>query len=428
MAFNIFKWFLRKQDTEETGGEEVAVGDFLEGEVENAALGLEIYLQRMAFWQCVRKIGSAVSAVEWETYRRGKSIRSREYWAWNYSPNPNETREQFFQKLVAQLFAEQEALVIETRGGARYVVDAFSVEKRLSGDIYRDIAVDGESVPGTFTAGDVLHFTISGERIKRILIAIASAEGRLIKSATANYVRNQGIRGVLKVDDTAEAEPDFEETYEDLISNKFKKYFTAENAVLPMFNGYEFTERKDSGGSSKSNLVGTRDIRNMIDDILELTAQAIGIPPSVAAGKNVTDTDFKEFMTLSVQPLVRMIAEEINRKLYGRDLVFYGTYLVPNYAGVRYTDLFDVANPIDKLIGSGAFCINDIRVRLGLDVIDEPWAWQHWMTKNYSSVEDLLVGVDSDTAPAAEPPENNDKEESDGQENADTDGDDDTTE
>lgn len=96
-----------------------------------------------------------------------------------------------------------------------------------------------------------------------------------------------------------------------------------------------------------------------------------------------------------IQPLVKQIESEINRKLYGQALVFSDTYIVANLGGVRYTDLFDVANPIDKLIGSGAFCVNDIRTRLGLDVIDEPWAWQHWMTKNYSSVEDLLTCVDN---------------------------------
>lgn len=413
MAFNIFKWILKKTGTETDSsgtGTEVSVGDFLDADAESVVVGLEIYLQRMAFWSCVRKIGAAVAAVEWETYRRGKSVKAREYWSWNYSPNPNETREQFFSRLIGQMFLYQEALVIETRGGARYVADAFSVEKKLTGDIYRDISVDGESVPGTFAAGDVLHFTITGDRIRQILIAIAAVEGKLLKTASSSYIRNSGMRGTLRVDDVAEADPDFEEDYEDLINNKFKKYFTAENAVLPLFNGYEFTERNSSGGSTKANLTGTRDIRNLIDDIIELTAQAIGIPASIAAGKNVTEADFKEFMTLSVQPLVRMIAEEMNRKIYGRDLVFAGTYIVPNYAGVRYTDLFDVANPIDKLIGSGAFCINDIRVRLGLDVIDEPWAWQHWMTKNYSSVEDLLDGIDSTSEPAAQPGNNNEEE------------------
>lgn len=427
MAFNFFKYFFKKtgEETDESViGKEVTVSDFLDADAESIAVGLEVYLERMAFWSCVRKISAAVAAVEWETYRRGKSVKAREYWAWNYEPNPNENREQFFSNLIGQLFLHQEALVIETQSGGRYVADAFTTEKRLSGNIYRDVVVDGESVSGVYASGDVLYFTISGDRIRQILTAIAATEGKLLKTAASSYIRSSGMRGTLRIEDTAEADPDFEETYEDLINNKFKKYFTAENAVLPMFNGYEFTERQNPGTGTK----GTRDIRSLIDDVVELTAQALGVPPSIAAGKNVKDDDFKEFMSLTIQPLVHMIALEMNRKIYGRDLVFAGTYIVPNYAGVRYTELFDVANPIDKLIGSGAFCINDIRVRLGLDVIDEPWAWQHWMTKNYSSVEDLLVGVDSDTAPAAEPSENKEKEKSDGQENTDTDGDGDTTE
>ena len=198
---------------------------------------------------------------------------------------------------------------------------------------------------------------------------------------------------MLHVDELAEADPDFEETYSDLINEKFCKYFIVENVVFLFFNGYTYDEQ--AANATATRVVSTtRDIRALMDDIVELTAQAIGIPSSIGTGKNVTDADFKAFMTSPVQPLIKRIESEINRKVYGQSLVFSGTYIVANLGGVRYTDLFDVANPIDKLIGSGAFCVNDIRVRLGLDVIDEPWAWQHWMTKNYSSVEDLLTTVE----------------------------------
>lgn len=418
MALKFLNWILRRDDkaSEETGTE-VTVGDFLDQETQAAMVGLEIYISRMAFWSIVRKIGSAVAAVEWETYRRGKKVKAREYWAWNHSPNPNQTRDEFFQKLVGTLYSEQEALIVETRGGHRYVADAFSVTEKLSGNVYQDIAVNGESVPGVFLASDVLHLKIEGERIKRILLAIAGAEGKLLKSSAAGYLRSQGTRGILHIDDTAEADPEFDETYEDLVNEKFKKYFTADNAVLPLFNGFTYTEQESSGGSSRSDLVGTRDIRSLMDDIVELTAQALGVPVTIATGKGQTDADFKAFMTYTVQPLVKMIAGEINRKLFGRELIFAGTYIAANLGGVRYNDLFDVANPIDKLIGSGAFCINDIRVRLGLDVIDEPWAWQHWMTKNYSSVENLLVGVDGEPAGQPEKKEESDEQTTETQDN-----------
>lgn len=404
MAFKLFNWLLGSKEnteTEETTGTRVEVKDFLDNDEGSLDAAMSYYIQRMAFWSAVRKIGSAVAAVEWQTYRRGKKVQAREYWSLNYEPNPNQTREQFFQKLVGKLYTTQEALVVDYRGN-RYVADSFKTTSRLTGDIYSDITIGNDTLPMVYTAKDVLHFTISGDSAKILLTAISGMEGKLLKSAIGNYVRSQGTRGVLKIDDTAEAEADFDEIYADLIQEKFKKYFTAENAVLPLYNGYDFQPSESTGGSTKSSLSGTRDIKNMLDDIVEFTAQALGAPVSIVTGKNITDNDFKEFMTSIVRPLVRSIANEINRKVYGRDLVYAGTKVEPNYADVRHTDLFDVANPIDKLIGSGAFCINDIRQRLGLDVIDEQWAWQHWMTKNFSSVDDLLVGVD-DTEPAAEP-------------------------
>lgn len=390
MAFNFLKWILSSaEDT--TTGVPVSVGDFLDQGGETPLAGLEIYLQRMAFWAIVRKIGHAVGAVEWETYRRGKKVRAREHWSWNYSPNPNQTRQEFFMRLVGVLYQRQEALVVEYCGN-RYVADAYTVTTSISGDAYQDITVQGESIPGVFKSSDVMHFTIGGDRIQTILNAIARAEGQLLRTTSSAYVRDSGRHGVLHVDELAEADPDFEETYSDLVNEKFRKYFTAENAVLPLFNGYTYDEQQSSSSAGRAQT--TRDIRALMDDIVELTAQALGIPASIGTGKNVTEADFKTFMTSPIQPLIKQIETEINRKLYGQALVFSDTYIVANLGGIRYTDIFDVANPIDKLIGSGAFCVNDIRTRLGLDAIDEPWAWQHWMTKNYSSVEDLLTCVD----------------------------------
>ncbi|MEG2383660.1 MAG: phage portal protein, partial [Oscillospiraceae bacterium] len=59
-----------------------------------------------------------------------------------------------------------------------------------------------------------------------------------------------------------------------------------------------------------------------------------------------------------------------------------------------HIDLLGAATGIDKLIGSGVVCINDIRGLLGQPLIDEPWAWQHFITKNYSTVADLLNSLE----------------------------------
>ena len=230
-----------------------------------------------------------------------------------------------------------------------------------------------------------------------MLSGITGAEGRLIKSASSAYIRNQGSHGILRIDDLAEADADFEETYSDLVNEKLRKYFTAENAVLPLFKGYEFTEHESTGGSTKSSLSGTRDIRSLYDDIVEYVAQSMGCPVSIVTGKQLTKEDFDQFITHCVKPIVEMLADEMNRKLYGMSRVQNGAYIAPNYGHIKHSDLFDIADPIDKLIGSGAFSVNDIRKRLGLEPIDEDWANEHWMTKNYAPAGEMLNGlVESD--------------------------------
>ena len=74
MAFNIFKWFFGKNENGQATGDKVKVKGFLDEEVGEFYAGMELYVQRMIFWAMVRKVGSAVGAVEWKTFRRGKKF------------------------------------------------------------------------------------------------------------------------------------------------------------------------------------------------------------------------------------------------------------------------------------------------------------------------------------------------------------------
>lgn len=395
MAFERIKKFFAKTNEEPTGTR-ISKRDFLDNSGESVdAIAVQEFLQQLAFWSIVRKIGSAVAAVEWETYRAHKRVTGKESWAWNFEPNPNQTKVQFFQKLVGKLYATGEALVVEWgSNGYRYIADSFSTVQNLSGDKYADVVIHDQQIMNkTYQCKDVLHITLAGDNVNAVLSGIVGAEGTLIKSASSAYLRNQGMHGILRIDDLAEADADFEETYADLVNNKMQKYFKSENAVLPLFKGYEFREQESTGGSTKSSLSGTRDIRSLYDDIVEYVAQAMGVPVSIVTGKQLTKEDFDQFITHTVKPIVEMFGEELNRKIYGMSRVQNGAYIAPNYGHIKHSDLFDIADPIDKLIGSGAFSVNDIRKRLGLEPIDEDWANEHWMTKNYAPADEVLSGL-----------------------------------
>ena len=71
-----------------------------------------------------------------------------------------------------------------------------------------------------------------------------------------------------------------------------------------------------------------------------------------------------------------------------------GNYLKIDTKAIKHIDLLSVSTAIDKLIGSGSFCINDIREAIGEEPIDEDWARQHFITKNYETVELALKALE----------------------------------
>ena len=125
--------------------------------------------------------------------------------------------------------------------------------------------------------------------------------------------------------------------------------------------------------------------------MIQTTANAFNMPTSIAIG-NVQDTSkaIDEFLTFCIDPLIRILEAEITRKSFTQSQVINGSYVKFDTTAIKHIDLLDVATAIDKLISSGCFTINDIRKTIGADEIDEPWANQFFMTKNYSAIEDLV--------------------------------------
>ena len=90
-----------------------------------------------------------------------------------------------------------------------------------------------------------------------------------------------------------------------------------------------------------------------------------------------------------------MLEDEINRKRNGFEGFLKGDYIKIDTTTVKHIDIFDIATPVDKLISSGAFTINDIRKLIGEPEIAEDWASQHFITKNYSTIQDLLESLNN---------------------------------
>ena len=63
-------------------------------------------------------------------------------------------------------------------------------------------------------------------------------------------------------------------------------------------------------------------------------------------------------------------------------------------SSIRHFDLFGNAASVEKLVGSGAFTINDILRAAGQEPIDAPWANEHFLTKNIATMQEAVNALD----------------------------------
>lgn len=350
----------------------------------------QVYIRELAFWTCVNKIANALSKCEFRTYYHHEPVKKGEYYLWNIEPNRNQNASAFLTKLIGKLYLNNEALVVES-SGQLYVADDFQKTVYALYDYqFTGVTVDDFTFGKTFYQNEVLYFQLNSLDMRHLVNLLYSSYNELLQYAANAYRKSRGSRGILDIDAQAQAEDDFSDTLQELMTNYFKKFFESENAVLPLYDGYKYTELQSKTYSSES----TRDIKALADDIFDFTARAFSFPPSLAKG-DVQDTEkaTDELLTFCMDPLARMLEKEINRKRNGMAGFLAGNYLWIDTTAVKHIDIFDIAAPVDKLISSGIYSINDIRRVIGEAPIDEEWAKTHFITRNYGVVTEILDGL-----------------------------------
>lgn len=383
MGFSIKRLF-KSRETPET--EKVTSIEITDQQVRDAAT--EICLRELAFWTCVGKIANALTKCEFRTFCEGKEVFGDEYYAWNYEPNRNQNKAEFLSKAMEKLYRENELLIVESNDGQLLVADSFDVTlNTLYGDTYSNVMVDDYQFSRSFRSKDVLHWKLNNRNVNKIIHGLYSSYSKLIDYSAQSYLKSRGSRGILNISAMAQSDKLFEEKLQKLMNKYFKSFFSSSNAVLPLFEGYKY---EDLG--SKTYSEGTsRDIKNQYDDIFDFTARGFSMPPSLVKG-DVQDTSkaVEEMLTFCLDPLAEMLQQEINRKRMGKSEVQKGTRLQINTMRVKHIDMFDIATPADKLISSGIYTVNMLLRAMGEPQLSEEWADQHFITKNYSTIQEFL--------------------------------------
>ena len=309
----------------------------------------EVYLRELAFWTCVNKIANAISKCEFKTYIKKKEVKGQEYYLWNYEPNQNQNATSFMNKLIGKLYRNNECLVVEVNNHI-YVADSYSKEVlALKEYRFSGITFDGYELSETREMSEVMFFELNSENMRNLTNGMYETYSKLLIYAQDAYKKSRGKKGILNIGAIAQESENFDETFQELMSTYFKNFFESDSAVLPLFDGYEYQDISESGKTYSTE--STRDIKSLADDIFEFTARAFSFPPSLAKG-DVQDTGkaIDELLTFVIDPLIKMLQQEINRKRNGYTGFKAGNYVKIETLAVKHIDIFDIATPVDKLI------------------------------------------------------------------------------
>lgn len=351
------------------------------------AAAQEFQLRDLSFWICANMIANAVGRCEFRTFRGGQEIREREHYLWNVEPNANQNSTAFLHKLVAKLLVDGEALVISTRQREGYDALVVADAWLQSGDYpsrqneYINVQAGDVSYEKTFREREVLHLKLNHINVKPVLDGLYGAYWRLISAAMKRYEWDKGQHWKVHVGQMASGAEDFTENFSRMIEQQVKTFLDSNGAILPEFDGYAYT---NEGGKATVDLA---DIQAQMKDVLGFTAKALQIPAVLVDGSVQGTEDAQgRFLTGCIDPICDQLQEEINRKRYGYEGMQAGDYLRVDTSSIRHFDMFANAANVEKLVGSGAFTINDVLRSAGLPTIPEPWADEHYMTKNIAAL------------------------------------------
>lgn len=353
---------------------------------------MELAITEFAINVAISLIAGAVSKCEFRTFRNYEEVFGDEYYLWNIEPNRNQNSSQFLQEMIHKLLYENECLILDV-GGKLITADGFHKEEyAVNATQFSQVYKNNFTFSKTFSMDEVMYLKLNNESITDLFSELCQGYEKLSGEAIEKYIKSGGSKGILKISSIAKGKPDFDESYKKLMNEYFSTYFNGKNAVLPLFEGYDFTQ--PAGDGTKKSTSEIDDIRKITDAAFEKVGQAFKIPPALMRGdiadvENATDN----MLTFAIDPLCDMISEEANRKRYGKD-VLKGDYLMIDTNCIKHIDIFQKAEQCDKLISSSMYCVDELRRKARDSELRTDFAKKHFITKNYEENKENGGGKD----------------------------------
>lgn len=349
----------------------------------------EFFYKELAVQTAITLIANAIAKCEIKVFKENKEVKDELYYILNISPNKNESSSQFWHKAIEKMVYNNEAILVEIKNNL-YCADSYSKEKYpIKGHIYRGVVIDTLQLNKSFKSDEVLRLQLNNAHIKKLIDGLYQEYGQLLAYAAKSYKKSNQTKYKLILENVKAGDPNFQKLYEDVIQQQLRNFSENDNTVYPQYKGQVLEDF-----SPKTNVKDSSDFRNLRKEMFEIVAQSFQIPVSLMLG-NITNMNeiVKVFLTFCIDPIADMLSEEITRKTTGTyEDWTKGNYIKVDTSTINHIDILDVAEKADKLIASGTCCIDEVREIIGFEKLNTEFSKQHFITKNYDTFEDKLIG------------------------------------
>ena len=347
-------------------------------------------VKTLAFYLATSYISNTISKCEIKRFVKGVETKDDLYYLLNFSPNLNENASEFKFKFFWNLFFDGEALIVEHKDKL-HVADAFGIdEDPFKGNRFTNIAIGNETLPRPKKVEEVFYFKLDNQQLSSLVNSMYQDYSEIVNHSFEAFKKTAGEKYKLELSNIKVDDKEFNDQFNTVIKQQLKDFIENPNAVYPQFQGYNLNKISNNDGKTDST-----DIRNLIKEVFEIVARAFKIPVGVLYGNM---TNMKEitssFITFAIEPLTKMINEEFTRKTATMEEVLNGTYIKVDTTSIIHVDLFECADKVDKFIGSGVYDIDEMRHKLDEKPLNTDYSTQHWITKNYGKIEDVMNGLD----------------------------------
>lgn len=347
----------------------------------------ELHILELAMEIGIELIAKTFSKCEIKVIRKIdgklKEVKDENYYRLNIKPNKNETGTTFWKKAIHKLFHEEEVLIVTLADESMYIANNYTKSADvINGLIFSNVEIESNNntyrLDRNFSIDECLFFKNYSDKAKTLLCSFQEMYAKLLGVTISSYARNNALKLKATVPGTMSFMKDGEPVTKNQYFEGVKKQLNSEELeILLSSNGLEY-DSLNMGNQQKAE-----DIGKMIDKAIEITAFCLDIPIDVFFGKTTEKSNAQnDFITFSIDPLKEVIEDTLNATYMDKEDYLNGWRFFVDTTRIMHRDILDAANHMDKLFAQG-FSHNEICELIGKVPVDEDWAYERYVTKNY---------------------------------------------